>query len=358
MDPVFYSIGYILVPVGVNVAFGPSIYAFLHHKKSRVMILILNLIVGGSVWVAKDVVWPAWADWSLICAMLLLVIWALRSRVFESAGSTSIVYLILIAHVCAIAAVAACVNYGLYKSPERRVAEEMLKHRTIKWEHDGKTEYFRTHDPESADYDYVDSGLSYTESASTGLFDYNGAYRTRPVSTGAFDQNGHFKGDEHYTIWFYNDRLTIERSGQHIKISYEQLFKSKDIELIDSHTKPNLLPAAMGRFAFPGYSLPGQYGWQYDADNATRRAFRYGWEYYFNGVQYRGYVDSECKLYVSIYGDHGENLDSFLFAGWLDGSGANGTFTHSHDWSRNSWSPYHVRGFSQTYLFGKAVEMP
>ena len=237
MYSIFGWIFYILVPVGVNIVFGPSILAFWYHKKSRVIILILNLTIVGFVWITKDMTFwmrgRGWAQWLPICAVIALWIWMLLSRASEKAEPMLIRHLII--HVCAIAAVVVCVNYGLYKTSERKVAEEMLKHRTIKWEHDGKTEYFRTHDPESADYDYVDSGLSYTESASTGLFDYNGAYRTRPVSTGAFDQNGHFKGDEHYTIWFYNDRLTIERSGQHIKISYEQLFKSKDIELIDSN---------------------------------------------------------------------------------------------------------------------------
>jgi hypothetical protein len=351
---------YLLVPVGVNLVLGPSIIAYLSHKQSRAIILILNLILVGWLWRIKDIPgdvlgWSAWLPFGL---MVLLCAWACWERASASAAdSTSTVVILMIVHVCAIG----WVYYGLYKSPEQRVAEEMLKHRTIKWEHNGKIEYFCTYDPETpAGYGYTDSGLYYTESASTGLFDQDGAYRTGPVSTGAFDRNGNFKGHKRYSIWFYNDRLIInsEDSGERIRISYEQLFKSKDIELIDSHTKPNLRSAALGTFAFPGYSLPGQYGWQYNADFAPDSAFRYAWDDYFNGVHYSGYVDSENKLYVNTYGDHGENLDSFLFAGWLDGNGANGTFTHSHDWSQDSSWPHHIRSFSQTYLFGKAVEMP
>jgi hypothetical protein len=356
----FAGLCYILIPVGVNLVLGPSIIAYLACKQSRAFILILNLIAVGWFWRIKDTSfdalgWSAWLPWVLI---LLLYGWTSWGRTTEGATPKLTLALLLIAHAGAIG----FVHYGLYKSPEQRVAEEMLKHRTIKWEHDGKIEYFCTYDPETpAGYGYTDSGLYYAESASTGLFDHDGFYRTEPVSTGAFDQNGNFKGHERYTIWFYSNRLAIVdigSSGRPINISYEQLFKSKDIELIDSHTKPDLRSAALGPFAFPGYSLPGQYGWQYDADFAPDRAFRYAWDDYFNGVHYSGYVDSENKLYVNTYGDHGENLDSFLFAGWLDGNGANGTFTHSHDWSQDSSWPHHIRSFSQTYLFGKAVEMP
>ena len=45
--PFFDWIGYILIPVGINLAFGPSILAFWAHKKSRVILLILNLIAFG-----------------------------------------------------------------------------------------------------------------------------------------------------------------------------------------------------------------------------------------------------------------------------------------------------------------------
>jgi hypothetical protein len=123
----------------------------------------------------------------------------------------------------AFAAVFACVNY---KSPERQVAEEMLKHRTIKWEHDGKTEYFMT-------WDFV---LYKGDGPS-------GAYFEGPASTGVPDCNWHVNdkgGEAGYSITYTNKGLTImihhigDAHDRREYISYEQLLKSKEIELIES----------------------------------------------------------------------------------------------------------------------------
>ena len=147
----------------------------------------------------------------------------LLSRASEKAEPMLIRHLII--HVCAIAAVVVCVNYGLYKTSERKVAEEMLKHRTIKWEHDGKTEYFFVFNAPRNSVDW-DSGECYSGPPSTDLYDRN--WKVSDGEGRAFDLQ--YKNDGLDVMFFYDGTI-----GRREFISYEQLFKSKDIELIDSN---------------------------------------------------------------------------------------------------------------------------
>jgi hypothetical protein len=115
-----------------------------------------------------------------------------------------------------------------YKSPGRQVAEEMLRHRTLKWEHGGKTEYFRLFD---APRNIVDWAA--------------GEYDIGPALTGGYPTDHNWKiygggGDKYIDIAFTNKGLDvmISSSGEGMVrrefITYEQLFNSKEIELIDS----------------------------------------------------------------------------------------------------------------------------
>jgi hypothetical protein len=121
---------YLLIPVAINLALGPSFLAFWGYKRSRVIILILNLIVVGLI--LANLPWLC-----LIGTWALLWGWALSEKPRERSEHLSKygIYWLLAAHICAIAAVN-------YKSPERIVAEEALNHLTIKWNHDSKSEYF------------------------------------------------------------------------------------------------------------------------------------------------------------------------------------------------------------------------
>jgi hypothetical protein len=137
----------------------------------------------------------------------------------------------LFAHVCAFAALFAIVHY---KSPARQVAEEMLRHRTLKWEHDGKTEYFRLFDQPRNIVDWA-----------------SGEYYAGPALTGGYptDRNWKIYGgerDKYIDIAFTNKGLDVMISsfGSGIVrrefITYEQLFNTKEIELIDSGKVSNV----------------------------------------------------------------------------------------------------------------------
>jgi hypothetical protein len=50
-------IGYVAVPLVLNLAFGPSIHAFVYRKRRRGLILVLNLITAGALWMTRDLPW-------------------------------------------------------------------------------------------------------------------------------------------------------------------------------------------------------------------------------------------------------------------------------------------------------------
>ena len=121
-----------------------------------------------------------------------------------------------------------------YKSPGRQVAEEMLRHRTLKWEHGGKTEYFRLFDQPRSIVDWA-----------------AGEYDVGPALTGGYPTDHNWKiygggGDKYIDIAFTNKGLDVMISsfGSGIVrrefITYEQLFNTKEIELIDSGKVSNV----------------------------------------------------------------------------------------------------------------------
>jgi hypothetical protein len=138
------------MPVLTNIAFGPSLLAFtVCKKKSRFLILTLNVIVIGITAVIyrdsvneryEEVVWPTWTEWLPFVAIPFLCLWVAWGKAAEATGNARAGVKMVLVHICAIAAMFAFLNY---KSPERRVAELLLDRMTIKWTHDGKTEYSR-----------------------------------------------------------------------------------------------------------------------------------------------------------------------------------------------------------------------
>jgi hypothetical protein len=311
VDPLFsliLPVPYLLVPVGVNLVFGPSIIAYLSHKRSRAVILILNLISVVWFWMTRDTPFDVlgWSLWLPFGLMVLLCAWACWERASASAAdSTSTVVILMIVHVCAIG----WVHYGLYKSPEQRVAEAMLKHRTIKWKRGGKTECFVP-----PPY-YGDEGSYYEGPLASELRFFESHWQVNAASR------------QRYTLWYGDDGLTIHMpAGEDRHISYEQLFQSKEIELIDSHKfnaqvediaadKP--VPSTVDPLGI-GPGIPGAYGWEYDALSGHNR---YWWDYYFEGVRCRAIYGNDYFVYANIYPDHTDS-----YASW------NKNLTHWYHW--------------------------
>ena len=236
--PAFQWIGWILMPVLTNIAFGPSLLAFtVCKKKSRFLILIANVIVIGMTAVIygdninerfEPGVWPVWTEYLPFLAIPLLLVWAKFGKAAEATGNARAGAKMVLAHICAIAAMFAWINY---KSPERQVAEQLLNRMTIKWTHDGKTEYFKTYGRD------ISKGFLFFFSGS-GV-KYEGA--PPPRSTEGYSYATWVKNSEGayydmtYTnrgvgFWFnnYGEKMHWEY------ISYQQLLKSEEFELIKS----------------------------------------------------------------------------------------------------------------------------
>jgi hypothetical protein len=211
-NEIFKWIPYMLVPVAFNIVFGPSILAFWYQKKGRVLILILNLIAVAVIWRTLDdsdgLKW-----W---CALPILWVWAMCPRARETSNSQSGVYLVLIAHVCAIAFV-----YEHRKSPEQAVAEQILNHKTLKWMHDGEMEYFKT--------DIIDDDYAL------------GDYSVGPAPTTVFDSDSKVNFEvprRSLHVWYDHKGLKIFINlGQKDEIreflSYETIFKSREVAVIN-----------------------------------------------------------------------------------------------------------------------------
>jgi hypothetical protein len=240
LEPTLVWSPWILMPVLTNIAFGPSLLAFTVCKKeSRFLILIVNLIVIGLTAVIymdneperyQGAVWPAWTEWLPFVAIPLLCLWVKFGKAAEATGNSRSGVKMVLAHICAIAAMFACLNY---KSPERQVAEQLLDRMTIKWTHDGKTEYFHTYS--------VDIDRPVLPNWHAGV-KYEGAPAPRSTegySYASWVQNT--EGDYYDLVYsnrgvgfWFNDQY---RSGVKMHweyISYKQLFESEEFELIKS----------------------------------------------------------------------------------------------------------------------------
>ena len=103
----------VLIPVGTNFLFGPSILAFWYQKKGRVLILIANLNAAAVIWRTLDDGDNGLKWW---WAIPILWVWALAlcARARETSNSQAGFYLLLIAHLCVIAFV-----YEHRKSPDK-----------------------------------------------------------------------------------------------------------------------------------------------------------------------------------------------------------------------------------------------
>jgi hypothetical protein len=117
-----------------------------------------------------------------------------------------------------------------YKSPERQVAEQLLNHMTIKWTHDGKTEYFKTYD---YNHSFLDdkqpSGVKYEGvPAPSSTYDYSWASWVKDREGVYYDLEC---GNRRVGFWL---RKPTDERGHWEYISYEQLFKSREFELIKS----------------------------------------------------------------------------------------------------------------------------
>jgi hypothetical protein len=204
---------YILVPVAFNIVFGPSILAFWYQKTSRVLILIANLIAVAVIWRTLDDIDNGLKWWA---ALPILWGWAAWGRAREISDSKSGVYLVLIAHICVIAFV-----YEHRKSPEQAVAEQILDHKTLKWMHDGKMEYFKT---DIIDDDYALGDYS-VGPAPTNVFD-----RDSQVNFEVPRRSLHVRYDHKGLKIFIN-------LGQKDEIreflSYETIFKSREVAVIN-----------------------------------------------------------------------------------------------------------------------------
>jgi hypothetical protein len=218
-----------LVPVLTNIAFGPSLLAFtINRKKNRFLILILNVIaVGLTAVIFEDWTigfqnwWPDWSQWLPFVAIPPLFLWVKWGKAAEATENSRPGVKMLLAHVCAFAALFATVHY---KSPGRQVAEEMLRHRTLKWEHDGKTEYFSLFDQPRNSVDWGSGAYYVGPALIDDVYDHNWKINS--------------KRDEYFDIAFTNKGLDIMFFGyskidRREFITYEQLFNSKEIELID-----------------------------------------------------------------------------------------------------------------------------
>jgi hypothetical protein len=173
-----------------------------------------------------------------MAAQLLLWPWAIRGKAAERSNPSRYGILrILAVHVCAVAAMFSCINY---KSPERRVAEQILDHMTIRWDHDGKSEYFNVYD-ESISHTIVDnwfSGRCY-EGIPTSRYDQT--CWTKDFSGKPFNLKYDNKG-----LHFFIDDQGYGRENRREFISYEKLFKSKEVELIASN---KFFPVALPKTA-------------------------------------------------------------------------------------------------------------
>jgi hypothetical protein len=61
------------------------------------------------------------------------------------------------------------------------------------------------------------------------------------------------------------------------------------------------VPSTVGDYAVPGTGLPGEYGWEYDVPTGC---IRYHWDYYWDGVQYKGWFFRDGFSYHNSYFDH------------------------------------------------------
>jgi hypothetical protein len=166
--------------------------------------------------------WPTWSQWLPLVAIPPLFLWVKWGKTTEASENSRSGVKMLLAHVCAIAALFATVHY---KSPGRQVAEEMLRHRTLKWEHEGKTEYFMLFDQPRNNVDWA-----------------SGEYYAGPALTDVYDRNWKINGviEKYFDVAFNNKGLDLLFFGYGPRIirrefiTYQQLFNSKEIELIDS----------------------------------------------------------------------------------------------------------------------------
>jgi hypothetical protein len=227
MFRIFYWVPNILIPILVNLVFGPSLLAYWENKKSRRAILALNLVDLGLIWATFSDP-RVYLFYSSCAGILLLWVWAILSKPEDSSEAVQLHSLLKAKYGFAwiVAIHLAAVALIHYKTPERIAAEEMLKYKTIKWVHDGKTEYFNLYsgsDPYKIDL-YRFAGEKYeTPNLRIG--------QSEPVDL-IYDNNGL----KICVTKHINKNGKLETKYEWEFISYEKLFRSEEVELLTYHT--------------------------------------------------------------------------------------------------------------------------
>ena len=156
-----------------------------------------------------------WTEWLPFVVIPFLCFWVAWGKSAEATGNARAGVKLVLTHICAFAAMFAFLNY---KSPERQVAEQLLGRMTIKWTHDGKTEYFNM----------FGSGSEYGEK-------YEGAPAPRSTEGYSYATWVQNTAGAYYTLTYTNRGVGLWFNDNHWEyISYKQLFKSDEFELIKS----------------------------------------------------------------------------------------------------------------------------